>query len=1482
MLTQTRALLADLFASLEAEGFALGTGKYLQVLALLERLPDDLPAEELRTLLAPLLVRNAEQQERFYELFEQSRQRVAVKLAPSEPAPPQRDTVAWWRNIVLGLLVVLGLVGARLLKDWLFPPVQPITTQYFDRTVSTGDTLVEYIPLRADDSLRLISFCDGQDIGGDSIFGRYFLNPPDTLTYAALDSVGFADLCVLAVYAGREDTLFYRIAITPPPAQEADPPPPPTKDTSALRLEALPLPHPRNIADLVPDPQRVALAEFYGQYAWLIKLGLVLLITVLILAILQWRERRRRKLVAEIEAREEPPYVWQLELDSPAEIYWGDAIKRLLNQLRRRERADLYQLDVPATVGATIRSGGRIDFQYVQRTRPPEYLLLIDRRGPEDHRAHFFDQLYEAFRASEVHVARYFFSGDPRVCFNEEHTNGVRLQELQQRYGESRLLILGSGYGLLSPLSGRLARWKAVFAGWKNRAVLTPVPTGGWGRREQSLRELFLVLPATLQGLYQSVNQFDSLDPAPYSEVLARIEDAPQEPVHFEGDLLTTLRRHFEEPMVRWIAACAVYPRLYWDLTLLLGNALSDAEHNLLALSNILQLLRLPWFAEGRIPDAVRGELIHYLRAQNLETSVRKTIRNVLAQAPGPATDSAAFSDYRMAVILNELMLQPTPQQRRALEDEFARYLAAGYEPDFVTFKYLDRESTPLDFLVPDRWKKYVHPSGRTPWFGGGQDWKWALPVWLVLAGFFGWFTPDFAPCDGIMIQYQDLHFCINNTEELFIFLEHQVKNQLKSDSIDVVKTTFENGMAIARKGWSTEDTILKFSSFPFNESSASKKGGYFSPTNHSWNALKPTSDTVAFIQNIATLFFNRGLEIGRKPYADSFYLKGEISVSDDQGQPLILLHGYNPAGCDYYKIAGDIDPELKKRHQFIYTSLISQCHRFENPLDPAIIEQLFQDPGLPASSSQEPRSERSQSTTLEIFTDPRTRRMGLRDKKSRKIIARAQYNNIERDPATGWYRVQSSVSGNLLFGYLDEQGRALVPVAYRSLGFLRSGRIRAEKDLYGYLDRSGEMAIAFRYERAQDFDGTRARVTRRMDGRSYTYSIDTLGYCRVDCPPPMLREMVGHYLRGSSGQRRYVAGVLKSYEDQAMLLDAIAANFNDSPSDETISSILELYRDLITDLSPVMQQRVISRLNELPVDFLLSQKQLALIAQIKSQANISTSEPLYIRPKMTRIPGGDYRVGGIFPESAPNETPVHPVQLSDFYLGAAEITFAEYEAFCEATRREKPAGNASGRGNYPVVNVSWYDAIAYCNWLSEQMGYEPVYTTVDEAVTANWNANGFRLPTEAEWEFAARATGVGIDAARGGGEVRFGNGENTADPEEINFNGNIQTSYSIKRTGPSQQIMSARAFPPNSLGLFEMSGNVAEWCWDYYDAYRSGRSINPTGPLTGGARVVRGGSFNDGPSDVRTTHRRSLAPYEKRPYVGFRLARSAESGKRN
>ena len=254
-------------------------------------------------------------------------------------------------------------------------------------------------------------------------------------------------------------------------------------------------------------------------------------------------------------------------------------------------------------------------------------------------------------------------------------------------------------------------------------------------------------------------------------------------------------------------------------------------------------------------------------------------------------------------------------------------------------------------------------------------------------------------------------------------------------------------------------------------------------------------------------------------------------------------------------------------------------------------------------------------------------------------------------------------------------------------------------------------------------------------------------------------------------------------------------------------------------------------------------------------------------------LPGGTVTIGS--PDSErqrqADETQ-HQVTLSAFYVDPHEVTQQDYQAVM-GTNPSHFRGD-----NLPVEQVTWYDAINYCNKLSEAQGLTPAYQIDGTTVTWNRAADGYRLLTEAEWEYAARA---------GTQSVFYEGGQIVAD--QVNFCGSypylIEENY-LSHQNPEvvtstyrQETMPVDGLAPNSWGLYHMEGNVSEWCFDYYGPYDTAQNTDPSGPTSGSLRVNRGGGWNDFAKHVRSAYRSVTSPDTIEQNLGFRIARNAEPG---
>ncbi len=260
-----------------------------------------------------------------------------------------------------------------------------------------------------------------------------------------------------------------------------------------------------------------------------------------------------------------------------------------------------------------------------------------------------------------------------------------------------------------------------------------------------------------------------------------------------------------------------------------------------------------------------------------------------------------------------------------------------------------------------------------------------------------------------------------------------------------------------------------------------------------------------------------------------------------------------------------------------------------------------------------------------------------------------------------------------------------------------------------------------------------------------------------------------------------------------------------------------------------------------------------------KPSSTTSTKAP----ENMVFVERGSFTMGDTWGDGYNDEKPTHKVTFTyDFYMGKYEVTFDEYDAFCNATGLIGPKDEGWGRGQRPVINVSWWDAIAYCNWLSDKENLPKAYDDKgnfldkDGRVTTDPSkVVGYRLPTEAEWEYAAR----GGNKSKG---YKYA-GSNTID----------EVAWYYSNSGKETQEVGKKA--PNELGLYDMSGNVREWCSDHWYDYTAVPKTNPYNITRDSNPVLRGGCWYNGDRVVRVVYRSFYSPTATRDGIGFRIART-------
>jgi len=231
-------------------------------------------------------------------------------------------------------------------------------------------------------------------------------------------------------------------------------------------------------------------------------------------------------------------------------------------------------------------------------------------------------------------------------------------------------------------------------------------------------------------------------------------------------------------------------------------------------------------------------------------------------------------------------------------------------------------------------------------------------------------------------------------------------------------------------------------------------------------------------------------------------------------------------------------------------------------------------------------------------------------------------------------------------------------------------------------------------------------------------------------------------------------------------------------------------------------------------------------------------------------VPGTTFDQGCTRPDELPcypNEFPAHTVTVGDFQAMATEVS----QELWRAVSNTNPSGHLACGCNCPVESMTWYEAVAFANALSEVQGHDPAYIIDGTNVTWDTDSNGWRLPTESEWERMAK--GDSDDLVAAGVDV---------------------TAAAWYRENAPDGPQPVGQKEPTVHGIHDLNGNVWEWTWDWSEPYTDDSAVNPGGPATGSVKVLRGGSYVDDYRVVRTSTRRELPPDQAVESVGLRLVR--------
>lgn len=545
------------------------------------------------------------------------------------------------------------------------------------------------------------------------------------------------------------------------------------------RVVDLPLVPVNKLSIDVPHVSDLRHEEDYGLYFLLslIALGLYGLYEFLI-----WS---RRRAVLDESAEKLPPLRQKLKIELPdLNLFGNDHFASVATQLRARRQSGIKALDLAKTLAKSIQSGGEFPlFTYKDQLQASQYLVLIDESSPKDHLARFYHAMLSELNKRDITVEFYFYDKDPSLCWKRrsQAVTQISWSQLGATFAGYRLIIIGSGEGLLDPHTGELSEFVRAQEAWTEKAILSTLPNEDWGRKEETLAQYFNFLPATEEGWEEMVPGWAKEEKArPFDWKLRAFEVSP--PEEDSEQLIEELKLYLGESRFQWLCACAVYPVLYFELTLKLGELITSDEIGLEALGH---LFRLEWFRKGRIPENIRLKLIDELEERHAKEA-RELISEILKENPAPE-NSLAKQDQDLTLAIYQYLNSSRSLEDKARLQQALKDLRPEDLEDIVSIKYLsDVKHNPMLIPLP----KSFYRGGM-----GLMGTKWISRLGIVLGAillFLG------------IVSMQDLGRLVNQEEHIYLAKDLNLDSQEDSARYyhyQAVQQTLKQGELASQDG---------------------------------------------------------------------------------------------------------------------------------------------------------------------------------------------------------------------------------------------------------------------------------------------------------------------------------------------------------------------------------------------------------------------------------------------------------------------------------------------------------------------------------------------------------------------------------------------------------------------------------------------------------------------------------------------------------
>ncbi len=1276
-----------------------------------------------------------------------------------------------------------------------------------------------------------------------------------------------------------------------------------------------------------------------------------------------WRQRREKPvskpveiLVGEHPIHDKAPYFIPYlppdgKISTPPDFY------RMAEVLRRREESEHRELDIPASVRATVDGGGFPTLLDKSNTTPPDYLFIIERASAQDQQGRLFERLSSFFLQQDAPLTAYFHEGGFRGFWNDAHPQGVSFEFLQKQHSDCRLVLIGTGHGLLDPRNTRepalLRAQLDPLLRWKKALFLSTLPVSGWFAPEVLLHRHFLLFPADAEGIRTGLEALDALEeyePEPYekweSALASRRSDRNP---RFQAWESAEQHRDFLQPdadAFRWLCGLAVSVAPDFALTVAIGRKLGiEVSHD-----RLLRLTRIPWLSRNEPDTRLRLELLVLLTDEE-ERLAREAVAEELEAVRQSVEGSFAHIEWKTNLAIHRFALDPeNPENRQTLRDLMQVGLFSGSQiqeldgfvrrrlapsslvdgTDYGIIEHLDQPDPKPFFTASLRRALAWVALALGLLFLMGQQQR-VLPPTLI---------KTVTQSDSAVIWHNqaiDTALAIQHLSEYSQWEENYGSARLAAEALfekalsartpyplaEINRRAFLYNMAAQGFNFAVQDSIRGVSSpvsFRFERQLPdsvlrSKRFQAIANAANLFQSAIARADTTNRLgwaarhgYGLCAYYFAKdyqavSIDTARVSYEEIMRLSGgEYFESIKKGMPVNLhtLMERELKPSDIRKITLQtqvVDPVNNRTTPSDIGRLPTIVSTGINPSSPLNI--LIPKPTNELKEDEEnlifvrSGSNGDGSSWQNAFGDLQKALEAAESRPSARIwVAEGKYTPTSTNDRNASFVIPSGVT--LLGGFAGFESSP-EQRDWRKNPTILSGEIGSPNSLE---DNSYTVVLTKNVSAATIIDGfvissgtangtVRQKGAPQRSGAGW-YNDGSNGYSN---PTVLNCLFINNYGRDGAAFYNYSAngvtrpriencqfvnnhadldgGALYNNGSFGMCYPIIinclfeeneasygAAIFNIAESGESLPkvSISTFNRNLsYVRGSSIYNNREFSGVCDAELDNSCSfsgniDKVGPTIsstinntgASRRSAAEIVFNEnPGKLGLDMVRISSGSFIMGcqdakrdG---DCDDDEKPPHTVRVQDFSIGRYEVTQAQWRAVMEG--ESAPSYN-KGCDECPVEQVSWNDIQEFLKNLNALTGKR------------------YRLPTEAEWEYAAR-----------GGSQSLGfsySGSNNID--EVAW-------YGSNSGGKTRPIGGKK---PNELGLYDMSGNVWEWVEDdwhdnYSGAPTDGRAWVDSPRASN--RIYRGGGWYSGAKHCRAALRTGNTPPRDGYGVGFRLA---------